>query len=143
MADHWSAISLFTLLTWLCFFCFGFVFFFLWLRRITRRRLMIGGVKARSFKYHAHWRDHFLQGFLSAFGANFKRLIRERLLTFELDSAIFTTIGVNRHSTFSLTRRDYSAPMNLCQDLDAACYNFLTLTQRGHMLKIEIIYCAV
>ena len=63
---------------------------------------MIGGIEPRSLEYDLGGGDDLLQCFFAAFRAGLQWVIGEGLLTFELDSAIFTTIGINWHVELSL-----------------------------------------
>ena len=60
---------------------------------------MVGGVKARTLKHNTDRRVNFSQGFFVAFGAASQRGIAKALLLFELHTTIFTSIGINWHST--------------------------------------------
>jgi hypothetical protein len=87
------------------FFRRAFLFFlvgFLGAGCFSRRRLVIGRVKARTFKNDLGGRDDFLKRFLAAFRAILQRHIGKRLMTLELHTTRFTTISIDWHFIFYL-----------------------------------------
>ena len=61
---------------------------------------MVGGVEARTLEDDSNRGHDLFERFLPAFRASLERSVAEGLLTFELDSARFATIGVNWHFFF-------------------------------------------
>lgn len=59
---------------------------------------MVGRIKTGAFKYDPHRLVDFPQGFFVAFRATREWLIAERLLAIELDTTIFTPIGIDGHT---------------------------------------------
>ncbi len=59
---------------------------------------MIRSVKARAFENNPYWRIHLAQGFFSALRATGQRSIGKLLVSFELNTAIFTPVGIDRHT---------------------------------------------
>ena len=100
---------------------------------------MVGGIESRAFENDSHRRDHLLERFLPAFGADFKRGIVEGLLSVELHSTRFTTIGINRHLSFTSFLSIAGTIIARAKGTDKtqmrACYNFLTFLSEGRRVE--------
>jgi hypothetical protein len=98
---------------------------------------VVGGIKPRSFKNDLGGCDDLFQRLFAALGAGLQWVIREGLLFFELNSTIFTAVGIDGHSIspcflLSLLNYDYEIIALLIgrdKPSEAACYNFLTKSE--------------
>jgi hypothetical protein len=92
---------------------------------------MVSGIEAGAFEDYADRCDHLLQRLLPALRAGFKRRILKGLLALELDAAVLTAIGINRHnrnSFFALTAGVIIArSQGEGKPTGSACYNFLII----------------
>ena len=100
---------------------------------VARGRFVIGGIETGSLEDDLGGGDNFLQSLFAAFRAGFQWIIGERLLFFELNSTIFTAIGINGHlfSPCFLLLLYNDCGIIACirghgKPCKAACYNFLT-----------------
>jgi hypothetical protein len=59
---------------------------------------MIRRVETRTLENNPYWRVHLAQGFLPAFWAARQGSICKFLISFELDTAAFTPVGIDRHT---------------------------------------------
>ena len=100
---------------------------------------MIGCIEPRTFKDDLRGGNHLLERLLTAFRTGFERGVREGLMTFELHTTSFTSVGINWHLFFSLlffidNAADYSPIDTVGQALNASCYNFLTINGQTLMV---------
>ncbi len=59
---------------------------------------MIGSVKTRALENNPDWCIHLAQGLFSALRATGQRSIGKLLVSFKLNTAIFTPVGIDRHT---------------------------------------------
>ncbi len=59
---------------------------------------MIGSIKTRTLENNPYWRINLTQGFFSALRTAGKRSIGKLLVSFKLNTAIFTPVGIDRHT---------------------------------------------
>ncbi len=66
--------------------------------RGTRGRPMIRRIKTGAFKDNPYRRIHLVQRFLSTLRAARQRSVGKFLVSFKLDTAVFTPVGIDRHT---------------------------------------------